>query len=556
MKRTFPLAIALVIWGVISFITLVSCDDGDQAAEDDPVDGDDGDDDDDDDDNDNNDNDDTNSFEVIFETLLIDGAPAPPNPETGAATPDQYNKVPVFRFRQNTGDSPPRSVSAILILLPGYSGGATEYFYAARDLVTIAGGDLEVWVTERRANLLEDQTGFDAAELAQDPMLARNYYFDGLPIDGRSFPGWYEGSGSDLEMISEWGVDVMLNDLNRVVRHVPEQNRQTNLFMGGYSRGARFSQEYAAYRFADGRLGCEDLAGIVLWDRGSSLDFVRPSEVQYDQKLHEIRVGIRSRFTPPNLVSRVSFWAQFFAMTATEGYGPPGDPRFGPDGLYDDWGVFSLFHDIVSRGHAVRITNEALFGLLFDDESTQVNGFQLRSGRITGGTVGHDGIGDFPDQDGATYSWLNFDETQPEEMVDIRRLLGLIYEGPTDFIEAYFPSRLDLDETAIGDMETSNSWVDRTLPFYTSAMDAPVYCLQGTLTSGSGYCEDYLETLPPVRGESGDRTQTGFRFFDLPDWSHLEVLLVGPDRNPFYPDFLEWMGRWSEGEVRVPPFGN
>jgi hypothetical protein len=41
----------------------------------------------------------------------------------------------------------------------------------------------------------------------------------------------------------------------------------------------------------------------------------------------------------------------------------------------------------------------------------------------------------------------------------------------------------------------------------------------------------------------------------VPTWSHLEVLLVEPDRNPVYDQMTDWMNRFSEGSVQVPHFG-
>jgi hypothetical protein len=559
----FPLIFLLTLALVLAILPGCGDDDDDDdnddddVADDDDVDDDDDSviDDDDDDDNDD-DNDDDTVFEVLFEPLLLDGIEPDPNPVTGATTPSDYWKIPFFRFRQNTFGNPPRPVKAILVLQTGYASGATDYFQAARDLITLADGDLEVWVTERRANLLEDQLAWDAAEEQKDPEIAADYYFHGLPYNGEYFQGFYPGNAPELEMISEWGMDLLFKDLRAIIEHVPQVSRATNVILGGYSRGARFTKEYASFQFEDGMIGCEELAGILMWDQGRKEDFVRTTEAEYLLWLYRIRSGVLPRFSTPNVMSKFFHDAQFYAMVGTEGFGPAGDPRYGPDGIYDDWGEYEWLVWFVTRGRDVNLSNESVFGLLMDDNSTFLGNFFAHLGRITGGTVGNDFIGEFPNEVGATYTWDNFNETTPEELVDMQKLLQLLYQGPGDFIEHYFPARFDADETAAGDLETTGTWAHDYLPFYTSLMDAPVYCLAGKWSVEDDVCNDYIDVLPPVRGQALPRSQAGFHTYEQPDWSHLEILFIEPDRNPFLPDLLDWIDSWTTGTVQVPEFSN
>ena len=84
------------------------------------------------------------------------------------ATPD-LNRVSTVRTRWQ-GPSQ-RRPKAVLILIPGFLGGATTFDPLARDLVAAFRGELEVWAVDRRPNQLEDRLGslhaFAGAEEAE-----------------------------------------------------------------------------------------------------------------------------------------------------------------------------------------------------------------------------------------------------------------------------------------------------------------------------------------------------------------------------------------------------
>ena len=536
---------------------LTGCPDEEDDDEDDKGKSDDDDDDDDDDDNnDDNDDDDSTGVNVIWERVLSEGAQAPPNPDTGAQTPDQYNKMPIYRFRNDSGDETPYPVSAIVIMIPGYAAGASDFFTFARDLIIQMEGDAEVWVIDRRSHLLEDQNGLDEAEAQKDPWIAKDYYFEGAQVNGKTFEGFIDSSGPITEMMSEWGLNIHLEDIRKLIENIPEQSRPTNVFIGGHSRGGRFAQMYAAYEFEDGHYGTDDLAGILLLDFSAAVN--QMGETEYLDSIEGIRDGSINRcglagtagFTTANLVN-----IEIFAMVATEGFGE-GDPLVGPDGFWEDWGLFTLLFPLFTRGVDVKLTNEARFGLLFDDNSTfPGNTFYGHMGRLTGGEVSTDFMGEYPSQAGATYSWANYDESNPEEGMDIQNFLKLTYEGPSDFVDWYYPTRLHQDDNAAGDLETTGTWVDNYLKFSNQRVDAAVFGLQGFTPSQTGEYEDYRDALGPVRGSSQPRTVEGFDILPLHEWGHIEVLMTAPDRNPFLDSFIDFIGEWTDGQVQVPHFG-
>ncbi|CAN5847154.1 hypothetical protein BH24DEI2_BH24DEI2_18760 [soil metagenome] len=80
-------------------------------------------------------------------------------------TPDVYNRsyyLRYYRAEDRVRDTP----STVLILVPGIFGGATSMDELARQLVASTPG-LEVWALDRRANVIEDRTGFIKIGLTQ-----------------------------------------------------------------------------------------------------------------------------------------------------------------------------------------------------------------------------------------------------------------------------------------------------------------------------------------------------------------------------------------------------
>ena len=199
---------------------------------------------------------------VRRDVMLVPGVSAPANPVTGAETPAELNASRVLRFRRE----PAVPARAIVVAMPGFLAGANSYEPLARHLVTRGGEDfpIEVWVVDRRANLLEDLRGMNTAEVRGDAQVADDWYNAGLEIGGESFPGLIPQA--ELTFMSEWGAAVHAGDLRAVIDRVPEDARRGHVFLMGHSLGASFAETYAGWRFEDGRRGVEDLAGLVLVD--------------------------------------------------------------------------------------------------------------------------------------------------------------------------------------------------------------------------------------------------------------------------------------------------
>ncbi len=490
------------------------------------------------------------SSRIVREYALIPGESAPANPLTGATTPDELNVIPLFRFRKATPDGEPASARAIVIIQAGYVAGANQMFHIARSLVELSDGEVEVWVPDKRHTLLEDQFAMDLAESRRDPWLAYRYYILGEEVEGHTYHD-LDTWGPESDMMSEWGLDLWMKDMRRLVHLVPEDSRRTNVFIAGDSRGVAFAQAFAAYEFDDGAMGGDEIAGLILWDGA-----VRPDpnidETTYPQAVEMIRAGTMRRTEPMDAAS--TWFMEVFGMAATQGFGDPNDPALGPEGFFPDYAAFESIYWMLMRGRPITLTNEAFFGVVLDSDYLPYPKFMGHLGRLTGGPIREGLLGDVPTDVDAIYRWQRFDVCDPPELVDIQQLTRMLWEGPSNFTDLHYSARLDLDLQAAAPFESEGTWVHDYFQLSTSLVDAPVFALVSLNYHGEGIMEAYRDALPPVRGHAEGRDEIGFVLIDYPQWSHLDAIAVEEDRNPVYPKLLAWLRNWSSGDVTVPAF--
>ena len=149
---------------------------------------------------------------------------------------------------------------AILILVPGFEGGASNFAILAENLILRANADgqrVEVWGFDRRTNQLEDLAGADIAEEHNDPQIALDWFFGGelgLPLHPMLATGpnrraqFYDTQG-DVPFIANWTNLVFSQDIDAVVETARTLARNENVFLGGHSAGTGFTARYAATDF-------------------------------------------------------------------------------------------------------------------------------------------------------------------------------------------------------------------------------------------------------------------------------------------------------------------
>ncbi len=521
---------------------------------------------------------------VVIEQELIT-SPAPCSQTTPpVCPPEECDNIQFTRYRPDTGGTP-KAVEAIIVLIPGFMGGANSFDYLGRQLVAMAeddpaSGSLEVWAIERRTNCLEDLTGLNAAEAAGNPQIAVDYLYNGAEVNGKTFQGFL--GEEDLPFLSEFGLELLTNDVWKIITEkIPDRaDREKVVFIGGHSAGGGFTSYFAGWDF-DGNgttmedAGFNNCAGLIGLDGrvGARTDtFIEESE--YAQRVASInsgtapRLGLFTGVTPEALA--------LFEIVAMYAHMSPDVPSTMATGIPYSPEVASLIKLLHSRNlehyfsgvpafQDFRYTNEAALGIFFDDNFNPVGFLETSMGFLHGGAVVEK---DFPGglasmlgiwgikEDGVfipwdagppnargtgpLYSWVNFDEvgnaldpdyqdttgaltytTWREEVSDIQDVALSLYRGATNFPEWYYSSRLGLDAEA-------------ALGPYSS-------------TYGLNFLHnDRIEDLPIVN----------FYAADIEGYNHLDVLFAAVDRpghrqNEVFSPLMNFVFSNSGGSVTV-----
>ncbi|MBM4374163.1 MAG: hypothetical protein FJ095_03690 [Deltaproteobacteria bacterium] len=369
------------------------------------------------------------------------------------STPDEHDVVRVVRYRSE----PAEPARAIVLLMPGFLGGAGSFEPLARALVRAStpGDAIEAWAIDRRSNLLEDHHGLDVAEVRGDPELALRYYVDGEPVEGRTFDGFVTQSA--LPFAAEWGLETTVGDLRAIVESIPAEARRARVFLVGHSLGATIAEEYAAWDF-DGTPGYDELAGLALVDGVARSEGAAAPPITKDEyveggaggpggfgatSLSAIQGGTRY-VALPLLGTKVYPSASITAMRAL----------LAPDAVVEDPTRDALFQTLLALPSVPKMTNRAAMGFAFDDASNGLSFAAVSCGNGTGGAISsYKGLFGstlvHPSDPDATYGWVEFDATSPKEHTDLDDLARSWHEGPgLDFSEWYFPARLPLDASA------------------------------------------------------------------------------------------------------------
>lgn len=478
------------------------------------------------------------------EVIVIDGVAAPPNPDTGDATPPERNRFPVVRF--SASDEP--DVRAIVVAMPGIFGGAGTFEMLARHLVRRsieAGEPIEVWAVDRRSNLLEDLRGADAAEATRTADVARGYYFRRETVGGVAFAGFLEQD--DVPYMSEWGLAVHLGDLRALIERVAPAERRARVFLMGHSLGGSMTEAFAAWRFEDGVRGAELLAGIVLVDGAagttpsSEAEYVSGGDGPFGPSAGLDTIRAASRFLAlPLLGLEVYPRAEIAAM----------DALYAPDEVGTDRGRAEVLGALMSIPvqRVPPMTNEAAFGWAFDDASNGLSFAAVGMGQATGGpTEEYESIFGAtlirPSDSMATYSWIDAADASPPERTPIANLVASWVDGRTNFAEWYFPQRLALDLSAVAGLAVpEDGWqASAGLRAFDGALvDAPVLAIAAGLVPPSGYEAARARMAPvgdgrPAAGATRDDVRA-FVVLDATDQTHIDPLTGSDDGTNPVPD--------------------
>jgi pimeloyl-ACP methyl ester carboxylesterase len=188
----------------------------------------------------------------------IAGAPGP--------GPSKYDKVFVTKFG-------PKSAKRVLVLMPGFQGGAGDFTLDARELVKRVPG-LQVWAVDRRSQALEDTSRFVDALAGRISVQQAFDYYLGWLANPAIQPHFQPLDQAQFGFAKRWGLSMTLQDVRRVVLSARRQGKR--VILGGHSLGASLTVAYASWDFA-GHPGYKDLDGLVLIDGGLMGAFSTPT---------------------------------------------------------------------------------------------------------------------------------------------------------------------------------------------------------------------------------------------------------------------------------------
>ncbi len=211
-----------------------------------------------------------NTCNTVSTTTNIASAAEPPNtPGTAGVTVTNAKLITQFggasfslnnatysRFRMDGTSTP----DAVLILIPGFEGGANDFKNLAENLIPRVFVEqnlvVEVWAFDRRSNQLEDLAGLNISEARLEPKVGLDWLFGnelGLTLDPVLAAGpnrravFYDST--DVPFIANWTPLVFARDIDAVVGAADAVVRNHNVFLGGHSMGTTFTARYASTDF-------------------------------------------------------------------------------------------------------------------------------------------------------------------------------------------------------------------------------------------------------------------------------------------------------------------
>ncbi len=184
------------------------------------------------------------------------------------ATPDNLDRVGVLKI----GFPWARNV---LVLNPGTSSSSGYFKPLAQDIVNRTHGRWQVWSVERRENQLEDHSVLNSFKQGQADSQQLFDYYLGWLVNPSITNHFQVIPDSSVGFGRGWGMNVEIEDLNRVVKEAGRFGRR--VVLGGHSLGGSITTAYATWDF-NGKPGAKNLSGLVYIDGGSNPVPVTPQE--------------------------------------------------------------------------------------------------------------------------------------------------------------------------------------------------------------------------------------------------------------------------------------
>ena len=329
------------------------------------------------------------------------------------------NRVTTVRTHKPFPTAPPR---AILILIPGFLGGATTFDPIAEDLVDKMGGTLEVWAIDRRPNQLEDRLGarYAAAGAALGGcgspggdcsaiFTGAQFYFpdqDTAPTGDFPGPGDFDVNlngvidpkhplvddlgvsrtaiqfvQNDVRFMAHWGVDAYMRDWALIVAEARAIVGPNGLvLLGGHSQGTSWATIFAAYDLDPSPSvtvpGHSLIDGLLLLEGGGvgTGATSKPTLTQYRDRVTALeQPGGPDVFLAQFNGIQLDALSLSSEVSAVAAYFQPDEPS-----LIQRTPTFG--GGLVGTLLAARATNETVIGLFLDDDFSPIGAFSASLG--------------------------------------------------------------------------------------------------------------------------------------------------------------------------------
>jgi hypothetical protein len=485
-----------------------------------------------------------------------------PLPAEAGEHPVACDWLEYLRFRHRNGPREARHADAVIVIIPGFLGGAASFDQLARNTVRRAaarGRMIEYWALDRRANCLEDDTGIRAAARAGDATIAWDYYWGGAAVDGRTFAGFV--SPEDAAFLEEFGLARTMEDWYTVLRTGirGQARRAKKVICGGHSLGGPLTAAFAGWDF-DGDpetkrdAGYKQCAGLAGLDTSLDLGRGGPGGVGV---AFDVASGTAPYVNVPPLTPETIQVPNVFGVGA---YHDPTDTdllRELPHSDNIDLSQRTLFsRDAVhfaSGQPSIRdftLTNEVTLAGVFDDNSAPLSFLRSSVGQVVGGPLvdknfptPSDGTQALP-EDPATplYSWERYRRvgagggeipvndagapytSRESEVSDLRQLARTLFEAPANFTEQYFPTRIltDVAAAAAGDRSGSLAALQ-----HDGVAERPALLIQ----AGDSDDNTAPDDGPPFRGDAPPNELELSREVIIPGYNHLDVATAARRQN-------------------------
>lgn len=424
---------------------------------------------------------------------------------TVPGTPPALNASITVRY----GAERPR---AILLLMPGYLGGAGSFDRLARQIVALDPG-VAVWAVDRRSNLLEDHASLAQAGKAELEAIVRS----ALPVR----------PARQLSFMRGWGLDTTLRDWRVAVLEARALTRE--VYIGGHSMGASLAGLYAGYDF-DGHPGYLDVRGLVMLDGTPNLLNGRLISA------HEYRRGFWGTLGPVtglDAVSRMPYVNTFYysPQRAIRGNAQARLAQLAPEERAPEGGLTSL---PATNLAAAMLQIEQRYALLpflavHTGKATNTREEPNPLPRLLGAEEDAQTIVG-PQLSRVPIGW----RSDPQAPTDAQDFVNRFWTPLSDMTEWYFPQRLTLDVSAAS-LDTRGTPHEALRVWHTASIITPVLGIAAE--EGVTKATDYWRYGAQVLGQTTVHT--------LPGAAHLDIVTARREQVARW--LLDWMARFPSG---------